>query len=541
MLDQLSERLQKSLNTFSNGQKSLEPEDLDLALRDVRRALLEADVNLRAIQAFLTRIKNEALGQDILKGLEPQHQLVSIVNDALVDLLGKNNTPLALLNQHQGDLGVILLFGLQGSGKTTTAAKLARWLNQLHGKKVLLVAADTVRPAAIDQLITLGERVARDAKTPQQVQVHHVPGEMDMSAIAASAFERARTEQFDAMIIDTAGRQHVEASVMAQLVILERSLMAKGWITEANPLEKLLVIDAMTGQEAVNVAAAFEAQIGLTGLVMTKLDGDARGGAMLSVVEATSRPVKLIGTGEALDGLDAFHPDRMASRILGMGDVMTLVERAQQAVNQDDTLSLMEKFKQNQFNFNDFMKLQKQLKWLGSMEGILNLLPIPGLSKELKSTLSQGSEQQQAKFKIIIDSMTRDEREHPDLMSPRRIGRIAKGCGMTEADVNAMVTQFNQMRWMMQQMSGLFGGNGGLGDWGEGGASGNTGNDEDNASHASEQSAFAMPSRKLGKSGKPKANKQQKQQAQLEALMKQYGQPGKTPKLPPGFPKFPGF
>ncbi|MEB3207212.1 MAG: signal recognition particle receptor subunit alpha, partial [Vampirovibrionales bacterium] len=364
MLDQLSQRLQQSLGVASTlssmmglgggTPKTLTETDLDQALRDIRRALLEADVNLRAIQTFLARVREDAIGKEILKGLNPQQQLVDIVHQAMIALLGHEQRPLSVLAPSAPDqLGVILLFGLQGSGKTTTAAKLALWLHRQHHKRVLLVAADTVRPAAIDQLLQMAARAEKliasevddkENARPQSIAVHHVPSESDMQAIVASGFERAKTEGYDVLLIDTAGRQQIDPQVMAQLLILERSLLAKGWISAANPLEKLLVLDAMMGQEAVGVGEAFESQIGLTGLVMTKLDGDSRGGAMLSVVEATKCPIKLIGTGEGLDGLEAFYPDRMASRILGMGDVLTLVEKAQQAVSEEDTLGMLEKF-----------------------------------------------------------------------------------------------------------------------------------------------------------------------------------------------------
>ena len=441
MLDQLSERLQNSLGgggplagLMGQGKK-LTDENMQDTLREIRRALLEADVSLKVIRKFLHTIETEAEGQQVLKAVDPGQQLIKIVNDALVELLGNKNEPIKLESSKPSQPPLVVLFGLQGSGKTTSAAKLAKHLKETQDKKPLLVAADVYRPAAIKQLQTLGEQVG--------VPVHTIDGSTNIQDIAKAGIERAVAEGLAPVIIDTAGRLQIDTEMMAELLILERSLQ---------PQEKLLVIDSMTGQEAVNVAETFDTQLGVTGLVLTKLDGDSRGGAALSVVDVTGKPIKFIGVSEKMDGLEPFYPERMASRILGMGDVVSLVEKAQQVIDMKDTEKLEEKLRKQSFSLNDFMGMQKTLKMLGSFEGILNMLPIPGITKDMKQMISQGGDAQFKTFEAMYHSMTPGEREHPETIHPSRQRRIAKGCGMTEPDVAQFLTQFEQMRMMMGSM-----------------------------------------------------------------------------------------
>lgn len=441
MLDQLSERLQTVFARWS-GERQLTEDNMEDALREIRRALLEADVSLRVIKAFLSRIKDRAVGENVLRSLEPGQQLVKVVHDELVALLGGETRE---LNQ-DGQPNLIMLFGLQGSGKTTTAGKLALKLKK-EGRKPLLVAVDVYRPAAIQQLVILGREVG--------IPVHTLEGSQDVLSIAHTGLDKARSEGFDTLIIDTAGRLQVDTAMMAELLLLERSLQ---------PQEKLLVIDAMTGQEAVAVAEAFNAQLDVTGIVVTKLDGDARGGAALSVVEVTGKPIKLIGVSEKLTGLEIFHPERMATRILGMGDVLSLVEKAQQAFDLDEARRMEEKMRKQEFSLDDFMKIQRQLKMLGSLDQILGMLPIPGLTREMREMISQTGEGQLKKVETIVNSMTREERQKPNLISAGGVGaagrvrRIAGGCGLPEEEVRRFIRQFEQMRMLMTQFSRMMGG-----------------------------------------------------------------------------------
>ncbi|MBK8189443.1 MAG: signal recognition particle protein [Vampirovibrionales bacterium] len=432
MFDALSERLQGVFDSF-RGEKTLTPENMESALREIRRALLEADVNLRVVKSFLSRVKDRAEGEAVLKTLNPSQQLVKIVHDELVALLGGERQPLDI---QTGDPPLMMLFGLQGSGKTTTAAKLALKLRR-EGHRPLLIAADVYRPAAIDQLVTLGAQIG--------IPTHSLNDSTDVQAIVRSGIDRARAEDLRPVIIDTAGRLQADASMMAELLLLERVF---------KPAEKLLVVDAMTGQEAVAVAETFNAQLALTGLAMTKMDGDARGGAALSVASVTGKPIKLIGVSEKPDGLEDFHPDRLATRILGMGDVLTLVEKAQQAVNAEDAKRLEKQFRKQTFSFEDFRNLQKQMKLLGSFDQILGMLPIPGLDKSMRQQLAQGGEQQMKRIDAMIASMTPAERQTPDLLSAQgRVRRIAKGCGMPEPEVRQFLKQFEQMKQVMKAMT----------------------------------------------------------------------------------------
>jgi signal recognition particle subunit SRP54 len=512
MFDQLSERLQDVFANF-RGDRQLTEDNMEDALREVRRALLEADVSLRVIKAFISRVKDRAVGEDVLKSVEPSQQLIKIVHDELVVLLGGESKP---LNQ-EGNPNIIVLFGLQGSGKTTTCGKLALKLRK-EGRKPLMVAADVYRPAAIQQLITLGKEI--------DLPVHTVEGSTDVLAIAKSGLERAKSEDFDTLLVDTAGRLQIDTDMMAELLLVERVLQ---------PQEKLLVIDAMTGQEAVAVAETFNSQLDVTGIVISKLDGDARGGAALSVVEVTGKPIKLIGTSEKLTGLENFHPDRMATRILGMGDVVSLVEKAQQAFDLEEAQRMEEKMRKSEFSLEDFLKIQKSFKMLGSLDQILGMLPIPGLTKEMRETISSGGEDQMKKIEVIINSMTPAERRKPEAINDSRKKRIAKGCGMPEEEISRFLMQFEQMRMMMKQLTKMTDGfkkdsdpsamgglkmprsmkkkkQGGLGDFGDMGAGGFPG----------------MPGGMPNMPGMPAGGFP--------------GMPGgKMPKLPPGMKLPPGF
>jgi len=431
VLEQLSERLQGVLHPL-NQNKTLTLNNMEEALREIRRAFLEADVSLRVIKGFLSRVQEQAEGQNVLKAVNPSQQLTKIVHDELVTLLGSTHQPLTT----EGNPAVIMLFGLQGSGKTTTAGKLANKLKK-DGKNPFLIAADVYRPAAINQLITLGQQV--------DVPVHHLPGNTNVPQIVTTGLQLAKDGHHDVVVIDTAGRLQVDTDMMAELLLVERLVQ---------PQEKLLVIDAMTGQEAVNVAEAFNTQLDVTGIVMTKLDGDTRGGAALSVVAVTQKPIKLIGVSEKMEGLEAFHPDRMAGRILGMGDVVSLVEKAQQLVDETEAAKLEEKIRKQTFTFDDFLKIQKQLSMLGGLEGILNLLPIPGIDKNMKEMLSHGGEKQMKRVNAMIQSMTAEERGNADLMqNDKRIKRVAQGCGIPLSEVQAFVRQFEQMKLVMKQLT----------------------------------------------------------------------------------------
>ncbi len=429
MFDQLSERLQGVFAGF--GRKQITEDNIDEAMREIRKALLEADVNLRVLKAFISRVKDKAIGENVLKSLQPEQQLVKIVHDELVALLGGETQEINL----SGNPNIIVLFGLQGSGKTTTAGKLALKLRK-EGRNPLLVAADVYRPAAIQQLITLGKQI--------DIPVHTIEGSKEVVQIARGGAERAKAEGFNTVIIDTAGRLQIDTDMMAELLLVERMLQ---------PQEKLLVIDSMTGQEAVNVAETFNEQLEVTGIVMTKLDGDARGGAALSVVEVTGKPIKFIGTSEKLTGLEVFHPERMATRILGMGDVLSLVEKAQEAIDIEEAQRLEQRMRKSEFSLEDFMKIQKQLKMLGSFDQILGMLPIPGLTKDMREMIAHGGEGQLKRVESMINSMTPEERRKPEIITEGRQRRIARGCGMKAEDIKQFLTQFEQMKFMMQQLT----------------------------------------------------------------------------------------
>jgi len=432
LFETLAERLQSTIKDLS-GKGKLTEDNMNDALREVRRALLEADVSLKVVKSFISKIKDRAEGEEVLKSISPGQQLVKIVHDELVELLGGNNVPVST----EGKPNIIMLFGLQGSGKTTTAAKLAIRIRK-NGRNPLIVAADVYRPAAVKQLQSLGKQV--------NIPVYAEEDNTDVRQIVTSAVEHAKHEGYNTVIVDTAGRLQIDTELMAELLILDRLF---------EPAEKLLVIDSMMGQEAVNVAQTFDEQLGITGIVMTKLDGDSRGGAALSVVYSTGKPVKFAGMGEKLDMLEPFYPDRMVQRILGMGDVISLVEKAQQAIDIEEAKELEKKITGRDFSLDDFMKMQKQMKSLGSLDQILGMLPIPGISKADREQLAYVGEGKLKQIEAYVNSMTPKERQNPDIINPGRKRRIAAGSGADIAEVNRFLKEFENMKKMMRKMTGM--------------------------------------------------------------------------------------
>ena len=443
MFDNLSDKLQEIIRKTS-GNKELTQDNMQEALREIRRALLEADVNLRVVKAFISNIKDRAEGEEVLKGVDPAQQLVKIVHDELVALLGKETSPLNLT----GHPSVIMMLGLQGSGKTTSSAKLAVKLKK-EGKNPLLVACDVYRPAAVKQLQTLGTQI--------NTEVYAEEGNTDVQTIVQHALNHAKENGFNVVILDTAGRLQIDTDMMAELLLIDRIFA---------PHEKLLVIDAMTGQEAVNVAENFDAQLGLTGLVLTKLDGDSRGGSALSVVYCTKKPIKLTGTGEKIDALEDFYPDRMATRILGMGDIVSFVERAKEVFDEEEAKKLERKMAKAEFTFDDFLNMKRQMSMFGSIDQILGMLPGMNLKKEDRDLISHEGEKQFKRIEVFIQSMTPEERSNPQLLNSSRKKRIAAGSGIPLHDINIYIKQFEQMRNMMKgmnQMKGMMGKMGGFG------------------------------------------------------------------------------
>ena len=424
MFDSLSDKLQATLGDL-RGRGRLDDDAISKAMREIRLALLEADVNFQVVKDFVAQVKERASGQDVLKSLTAGQQVVKIVHEELTELMGSGDSRLAFGRPPT----VILLAGLQGSGKTTTAAKLALLLRK-EGKKPALVAADLQRPAAIDQLEQLGRQLQipvyrRDTKDPVEVVKYGI--------------QAAQTAGQDVVILDTAGRLHVDEELMDELARVRAA---------AKPTNVLLVLDAMTGQEAVNVAETFFERIAFDGVVLTKLDGDARGGAALSVRAVTGKPIKLVGTGEKIDQLEYFHPDRMASRILGMGDVLSLIEKAEAAVEEDEQAVMEARMRAGIFTFDDFLSAQRMLKKMGPVQGVLKL--IPGIGNQLKDV--DIDERQLARVEAIVLSMTPQERSMPHLIDGSRRQRIAKGSGQTIQDVNKLLSARKQMEKMMKQM-----------------------------------------------------------------------------------------
>lgn len=432
MFESLSDRLQNIIQDTTRI-KELTQENMKEALREIRRALLEADVNLRVVKSFISNIKDKAEGEDIIKGVNPTQQLVKIVNDELVNILGKDASPLNL----DAKPTLIMMLGLQGSGKTTSSAKLAVKLKN-EGKRPLLVACDVYRPAAVKQLKTLAQQI--------DVECFSIDDSEDVSNIVKSAKEYANENGYNVLILDTAGRLQIDVDMMAELMLIDRMF---------KPEEKLLVIDSMVGQEAVNVAENFDEQLGLTGIVLTKLDGDSRGGAALSVSYCTGKPIKLTGTGEKLNALETFYPERIATRILGMGDIVSFVERAKEVIDEEEAREFEKKMERAEFSFNDFLKMKKQMSMFGSLDQIMGMIPGLNLAKDQKELISHEGEKQFKKIEVFIQSMTEEERNNPQLLNSSRKRRIAAGSGISIHEINIFVKQFEQMREMMKGMSGM--------------------------------------------------------------------------------------
>ncbi len=440
MFDALADRLESAWKKL-RGQDKISQSNITEALREVRRALLEADVNLQVVKDFITEVETKAQGAEVISGVRPDQQFIKIVHDELVAVMGEENVPLA---EAENAPTIVLMAGLQGTGKTTATAKLALHLRKLN-RSCMMVATDVYRPAAIDQLITLGKQI--------DVPVFELGSDANPVEIARQGVEHARAEGINTVIIDTAGRLQIDADMMAELIQVKDTV---------KPHETLLVVDAMTGQEAANLTRTFHEQVGITGAILTKLDGDSRGGAALSVRRISGAPIKFVGVGEKVEALQPFYPDRMASRILGMGDVLTLVEKAQEEIDIADAEKMQEKILSAKFDFTDFLKQMRLLKNMGSLGGIMKM--IPGMNKLTDDQLQQG-ETQLKRCEAMINSMTKQERKNPDLLasSPNRRRRIAKGSGYRETDVSKLVSDFQRMRGMMQQMGqGSFPGMGGM-------------------------------------------------------------------------------
>ena len=426
----LSDRLQNAMGSVTKKGKITEA-DLKQMMREVRLALLEADVNFKVVKDFVRKVNERALGSNVLEALSPAQQVVKIVNEELTELMGGEQAPFQFSPKPPT---VVMMVGLQGAGKTTTAGKLASFLAKHENKRPLLVAADVYRPAAIDQLQTLGKQL--------NYPVFSLGTDVNPVEIARQAIERATIEGRDLVIIDTAGRLHIDEALMEELQNIK---------AVANPNEILLVVDAMTGQDAVNVAETFNERLDITGVILTKLDGDTRGGAALSIRSVTGKPIKFSGRGEKLEDFEIFYPERMASRILGMGDIMTLIEKAQQDFDEAKAQEMADKIKANTFDFNDFIDQLDQVNKMGPLEDILKMIPglnkIPGLN-DLKV-----DPKDTARMKAIVLSMTPAERENPDILSQARRKRIAAGSARPLAEVNRLIKQFNESKKMMNQMS----------------------------------------------------------------------------------------
>ncbi len=439
MFDQLSDNLQNIFKTL-RGKSVLDEENIESAIREVKRALIDADVSLKAIKTFTNKVREKAVGESVLKGVEPQQQFIKIINDELTTLLGGQQNELNL----KENPSVILMLGLQGAGKTTTCAKLAKLLKK-KGKNPLLVSLDLKRPAAVEQLKILGEQVeaavydgvGADGRLPQQ------------------AIDYAKQNNHDVVILDSAGRLQIDSELMAELLLIDRTIQ---------PSEKLLVIDSMIGQEAANVAGAFNTQIGITGVILTKLDGDSRGGAALSITEETGKPIKFVGVGEKLDDIQEFYPERMAGRILGMGDVLTLVEQAQEKIQEEEAKELQKKLLTD-FNFESFLQAQNMMSNLGNFSNVFNMMGMGNvlgqlgvnINKENQEKVFSEAEVKTKKQKALIQSMTQEERKNPKILTPSRNRRIARGAGQKEKDVDRLVNEFKQMKKLMDQFKPLMG------------------------------------------------------------------------------------
>ena len=434
--ESLSDKLQ---NIFKNlrGKGRLTEEDVKAALKEVKIALLEADVNFKVVKDFVKKVNERAVGQDVMNSLTPGQMVIKIVNEELTNLMGSETTELKLLPDNQ--ITVIMMMGLQGAGKTTTTAKIAGKL-KAKGKRPLLVACDVYRPAAIEQLKINGEK--------QQVPVFSMGDKQKPLNIAKAAIEHAKKNNNNVVILDTAGRLHVDEDMMNELVEIRDNIELT---------QTVLVVDAMTGQDAVNVAKEFNEKIGIDGIIVTKLDGDTRGGAALSIKAITGKPILYIGMGEKLSDLEQFHPDRMASRILGMGDVLSLIEKAEQSIDQDKAKEMEQRLKKAQFTFDDYLEYMGQIKNMGGLSSLLSMMP--GVGGKINDDMLP-DEKQLGKIEAIIYSMTKEERSNPDVINPSRKQRIAKGAGVDISQVNKLVKQFEQARKMMKSMPGLMGGKG---------------------------------------------------------------------------------
>jgi signal recognition particle subunit SRP54 len=435
MFESLSNRLQAAFRNI-RGQGRLTDEAVEVALREIRLALLEADVNFKVVKAFIDRVRDRAVDQEVLKSLTPEQQVVRIVRDEMLALFGDAQGGLAASNERPR---VVMLLGLQGSGKTTTSAKLGKWLAK-QGKHPLLVSTDVRRPAAIQQLSVVGKQAG--------VRVHDPAGEMDPVKRAAGALAEARNGGFDVVIVDTAGRLHIDDELMGELEAIKATV---------KPVDQLFVADAMTGQDAIKSAGEFNRRIGVTGVVLTKMDGDARGGAALSVVGVVGVPIAFVGSGERLQDLEPFYADRVVSRMLGMGDVLSLIERAEEAVSMEDAAKLEEKIRRDDFTLEDFRDQLRTIRKMGPIEQILGMLPGFGAIKEMQQARDQVDEKQFARVEAIINSMTSKERRNHQIINGQRRKRIAKGSGTSVEEVNRLLKQFIQMKKMLKAMGGMAG------------------------------------------------------------------------------------
>lgn len=426
----LGERLQSTMDRIK-GKGKVTESDVKVMMREVRLALLEADVNFKVVKQFVNDVKERALGSDVMQSLTPGQQVIKIVQEELTALMGGENQRINMANKPPT---VIMMVGLQGAGKTTTAGKLALHLRKKHNKKPLLVAGDIYRPAAIDQLETVGKQI--------DIPVFSLGDQVKPEEITERALAHAKEEHLDTVIIDTAGRLHIDEALMNELKNVKEI---------ANPNEIMLVVDSMTGQDAVNVAESFNDLLDITGVTLTKLDGDTRGGAALSIRSVTEKPIKFIGVSEKMDGLEAFHPERMASRILGMGDVLSIIEKAQDNINEDEQKALEKKLKDSSFTLDDFLGQMDQVKTLGPLDELLKMMPGANKIKGLDKMQFSGKEIDHVQ--AIIRSMTLEEREHPEKLNASRKKRISRGSGRSLQEINRLLKQFNDMKKMMKQMT----------------------------------------------------------------------------------------
>ena len=433
--ESLTEKLQ---NVFKNlrSKGKLTEADVKTALKEVKMALLEADVSFKVVKQFIRSVQERAVGQDVMNGLNPGQMVIKIVNEELVSLMGSETTEIAL--KPGNEITVLMMAGLQGAGKTTTTAKIAGKLKN-KGRKPLLAACDVYRPAAITQLQINGEK--------QGVEVFSMGDRQKPANIARAAIEHAKENGFNVVILDTAGRLHIDEDMMQELIEIKEAVQVD---------QTILVVDAMTGQDAVNVASSFQEKVGIDGVILTKLDGDTRGGAALSIRAVSGKPILYVGMGEKLSDLEQFYPERMASRILGMGDVMSLIEKAQSAIDEDKARDMEQKLRKAQFGFDDYLDSMEQMKKMGGLSSILNMLPGMGMGK-MKDLEGMIDEKDMARKEAIIKSMTPKERSNPDLLNVSRKQRIARGAGVDISEVNRFVKQFEQTRKMMKQMPGMMG------------------------------------------------------------------------------------